>query len=113
MLPCLGCPGWSPRSPPLHVVHGAQSANTADLLVFQWVLVPILTYGPKEYYFKCQRQRWDFGGVHGMTLLDKVRSCEIRRALNVETLLREILATLVLPCFQNAARKAGEASPAG
>jgi len=26
--------------------------------------------------------------VHGVTLRDKVRSCEIRRALNVELLLR-------------------------
>jgi len=28
------------------------------------------------------------GRVHGVTLRDKVRSCEIRRALNVEPLLR-------------------------
>jgi len=54
----------------------------------------------------------------GVTLRIKVRSCEIRRALNVEPLLRiKIsqlrLATLVRPCIQNAPQKTGEASPAG
>jgi len=53
-----------------------------------------------------------------VTLRDKLRSCEIRRALNVEPLLRiKIsqlrLATLVRPCIQNAQRKTGEAHPAG
>ena len=53
-----------------------------------------------------------------VTLRDKLRSCEIRRALNAETLLRiKIsqlrLATLVRPCIQNAQRKTGEAHPAG
>jgi len=31
---------------------------------------------------------YPISGVHGVTLLDKVRSCEIRKALNVEPLLR-------------------------
>jgi len=46
--------------------------------------------------------------VHGAT----VRSCEIRRALNVEPLSGEILATLVGPRDQNAPRKTNEAGPA-
>jgi len=51
----------------------------------------------------------------GVTLRDKVRSCEIRRALNVETLLltEKTQLKLVGPCIQNAQRKTGEASPAG
>jgi len=54
----------------------------------------------------------------GATLRDKLRSCEIRRALNVEPLLQiKIsqlrLATLVRPCIQNAQRKTDKARPAG
>ena len=54
----------------------------------------------------------------GVTLRDKLRSCEIRRGLNVEPLVQiKIsqlrLVTLVRPCIQNAQRKTDEARPAG
>jgi len=54
-----------------------------------------------------QAPKMGFLRVHGetVTLRDEVRSCEIRRALNVDW---EIVATLVWPCVQNAPRKTGE-----
>ena len=53
--------------------------------------------------------------VPGVTLRDKVRGCEIRRALNVEPLLLTERTQLMLvgSCIQNSQRKTGEASPAG
>ena len=50
----------------------------------------------------------------GVTLRDKVRSCEIRRALNVEplSLIERTQLKIVGPCIQNAQPKTGEASPA-
>ena len=53
--------------------------------------------------------------VHGVTLCDKVRSCEIRRVLNAEPTTsqnREIPATLIRPCGQNVPVKTGESRPA-
>jgi len=50
----------------------------------------------------------------GVTLRDKVRSCEIRKTLNIEPLLiARTQRELVGPCIQNAQRKTGEANPAG
>ena len=49
--------------------------------------------------------------VHGVTLRDKVRSCEIRRAVNVELLLLRIKISqlrLFRPCVQKVTRKTGE-----
>ena len=53
-----------------------------------------------------------FWRVHGLTLCNKVRNCEIPKALNVEPLSRiEISATLVQSCDQNVPGKINEASP--
>lgn len=43
----------------------------------------------KKCCLKNKRQRWDFCGVHVVTIPDKVRRCEIRRALNAEALRLE------------------------
>jgi len=48
----------------------------------------VLGYWPKKCHLKYKRQRWGLWRVHGMTMRDKVRACETRRALNVESLLR-------------------------
>jgi len=78
------------------VVTKRKVSNTAKLSVFKSVFVPILTYDPDSWAMTerilSQGQAADMGflrRVHaGVTLRDKVRSCEIRRALNVEPLLR-------------------------
>jgi len=53
--------------------------------------------------------------VHGVTLRDRVRNCEIRKALNVDPLLR--IERSQLPwfghCLQNDPQKISEANPAG
>jgi len=57
-------------------------------------------------------QSCPLSGVHGVTLRDKVRGCEIRKTLNVESPLRierSHAATLVRPSVQNALEKNGEA----
>jgi len=51
--------------------------------------------------------------VHGVTLRDKVRSCEIRKALNVEPLLRIEFPAMVWPCDQNAPRKVDKTNSTG
>ena len=53
--------------------------------------------------------------VHGVTLRDKVRSCQILKVLKCRATFpnREISAMLVRPCDHNVPRKLGEASPAG
>jgi len=61
---------------------------------FKSVFVPILTYGhgswvmTERVLFQLQATEMGFlRRVHDVTLRDKVRSCEIRKALNVVTLL--------------------------
>jgi len=51
----------------------------------------------------------------GVILRVKVRSCAIRRALNVKPLplIERTQPQLVGPCIKNAQRKIGEANPAG
>jgi len=52
--------------------------------------------------------------VHGVTLRDKVRSCEIHKAMTVEPLPdREILAPLVRPCDQGVPATMDQTRPAG
>ena len=55
-----------------------------------------------------------FAKSSGVTLCEKVRSCEIRKVLNVESLLesRGPSYSLVGPCYQNAPGKIVEANPA-
>jgi len=54
--------------------------------------------------------------VHGVIvkLRDKAHSCEIRKALNIESLSRIERALIrARPCVQNVPRKIGETRPAG
>jgi len=53
-----------------------------------------------------------FRGFHCVTLRDKARSCDIRKALNVEPLFfrTEISATMIRSCDQSAPVKIGDAS---
>jgi len=51
--------------------------------------------------------------VHGGTLRNKVRSWEIRKVLNAETLFRIVKYQLRLPCNQNASRKIDETCTVG
>jgi len=46
---------------------------------------------------------YPLSGVHGVTLRNKVRSCEIRKALNVEPLLR--IERSQVHCFGHVSRK--------
>jgi len=69
-----------------------------SLSVFKSVFVPIVTYDPEswvitEIILSQGRQAAEMGFLrraHDVTLRDKVRSCEIRRALNLEPLLLRI-----------------------
>ena len=73
------------------VVTKRELSNTAKLSVFISVFVPILTCGHESWVMieriLSQVQAAEMGflrRVHGMTLCDKVRNCEICKALNVE-----------------------------
>jgi len=78
------------------VVTKPEVSSTTKLLVFKSVFVPILTCDPEswvvtEIILSQGRQAAEMGFLrkaHDVTLRDKVRSCKIRRALNVEPLLR-------------------------
>ena len=77
------------------VVTKQELSNTAKLSVFKSVFLPILSYGPESWVMTertlSQGQAVEMRflrRIHGVTLCDKVRSCEILRALNVEPLLR-------------------------
>jgi len=69
--------------------------NTAMLSGFKSVVIPFLTYSRHESCFLTKRKfSWvqaaemEFlRNVHGVTLRDQVRSCEIRKDLQVEPLL--------------------------
>jgi len=107
---------------------GAFQHRTA--VSFKSVFVPILTCGQESWVMTervlSQVQTADMRflrRVHGAALHDKVRSCEIRKAkfykIRKAKLVatfppnREISATIVRPCDQNAPAKIGEASSAG
>jgi len=94
------------------VVTKRELSNTAKLSVFRLVFVPILIYG-HEFWVETERvlsqvQAAEIGilrRVHGVTLCDKVRSFEIRKALNAEPLLRIAISQLcwfryVPECFR-------------
>jgi len=77
----------------------------SDIHLWPWIL---------DNDIKYKRQRWDFHGVEGVILCHNVRSCEIRKTLNVLPLNyrnQEVSATLIRPRDQNVPRKIGEASP--
>ena len=66
-------------------------SNTATLSIFKSVFVPIIICGHQPWVMTETVQGAEMGflrGVHGATLRDKVRSCDIREAENVEPLLR-------------------------
>ena len=70
-------------------------SNIAKLSVFKSVFVPILMYGHESWVMTeralSQVVTAEMGflrRVHGVTLRDKVRSCEIRKAFSVEPLLQ-------------------------
>jgi len=69
-------------------------STTVKVLVFKTALVPMLTYGHESWVMTegviSQVQAAEMGflrRVHGVTLGNTVRSCEIRETLNVEPLL--------------------------
>ena len=71
--------------------------NTATLSVFESVFVSILTYDDESWamtervLFQLQAVEMGFlRRVHGVTAREKVRSCESRKAWNVEPLLLQI-----------------------
>ena len=77
------------------VVAKRELSNTAKLSVFKSVIVPIPICGHESWVMTegilSQVQAAEIGflrRVYGVTLRDKVRSHEIRKALNVELLLR-------------------------
>jgi len=77
------------------VMTKRELSNTAKLAVFKSVFVPILRYGHESWVMgerilsQVQAAEMAFmRKVHGVTLRDKLRSCEVRRAMNVEPLLR-------------------------
>jgi len=77
------------------VVTKWELSNTARFSIFKPVFVPILTNGHESWLMtkriltEVQAAETGFSRrVHGLTLCDKVRKCEIRKALNVEPLPR-------------------------
>ena len=77
------------------VVTKWELSNTAKLSVLKSVFVPILTYGHESrvmtWIILSQVQAAEMGflrRVHGATLRDKVRSCQIRKTTNVDPLFR-------------------------
>ena len=79
------------------VVMKRELSKKAKLSVFKTVFVPILTYG-HESWVMTERVRSQVQAsemrflrkIKGVTLLDKVRSSEIRKSLNIEPLLLRI-----------------------
>jgi len=76
------------------VITKRELSNTAKLPVFKSIFVPIFIYGheccvmTKRTSSQVQAAEMEFlRRVHGVTLRDKVRSCEIRKTLNVEPFL--------------------------
>ena len=76
------------------VVMKRELSKAAKLSVFKTIFVPILTYG-HECWVMTERVRSQVQAsemrflrrIEGVTLLDKVRSSEIRKSLNIEPLL--------------------------
>jgi len=94
------------------------ASNAAKLSVLQSVFVPILTYGHESYVMtegipsEVQAAEEYLRRVKGVTVRDKVRSCDIRKTLNVEPFLwieRSQLRWFV----QNVPGKSSEASATG
>ena len=80
------------------VVIKRELSKRTNLSIFKTVFVPILTYG-HESWLMTQRVRSQVQAseirflrtIEGVTLLNKVRSSEIRKSLNIEPLLFRIV----------------------
>ena len=79
------------------VVLKRELSKKAKLSVFKTIFVPILTYGHESWVMtekvrsQVQASEMRFlRRIEGVTLLDKVRSSEIRKSLNVDPLLLRI-----------------------
>ena len=79
------------------IVMKKELSRTAKLSVFKTVFVPILTYGHESWVVtervrsRVQAAEMRFlRKIEGVTLLDKVRSSEIRKSLDIEPLLLRI-----------------------
>ena len=79
------------------VVLKRELSKKAKLSVFKTIYVPILTYGHESWVMtekvrsQVQASEMRFlRRIEGVTLLDKVRSSEIRKSLNVDPLLFRI-----------------------
>ena len=80
------------------VVIKRELSKRTNLSIFKTVFVPILTYG-QELWLMTQRVRSQVQAseirflrtIEGVTLLNKVRSSEIRKSLNIEPLLFRIV----------------------
>jgi len=98
------------------VVTKWELSNTAKLSAFKSVFVPIFTYGYESLVLteSCGRDGI-LRTVHGVTVRDKVRSCEIRKDLNVEPLRikRSQLRWFTQVIRTPAPTKFGETCPAG
>ena len=89
---------WSKRSsawPLAFPCHKTGALKHCKDVSFKLVFIPILTYGKKSWVmtermlFQAQAAAIGFlRRVHGVTHRDKARSCEIRKTLNAESLLR-------------------------
>ena len=96
-------------------------SKKAKLSISKAVFVPILTYG-HESWVMTERVRSQVQAsemrflrkIEGVTLLNRVRSSEIRKSLNIEPLLfrieRSQLKWMVRPCKQNASGKTPQTS---
>ena len=78
------------------VTNGSFQTPQSRQFLNRSLFFPIFTCGHESSWVMTERilsqvQQVEMGilrRVHGVTLLEKVRSCEIRKALNVEPLLR-------------------------
>ena len=79
------------------VVRKREVSKKAKLSIFKTAFVPILTYGHESWVMtervrsRVQASEMRFvRRIEGVTLFNKVRSCEIRKSLNIEPLLLRI-----------------------
>jgi len=94
--------------------------NTAKLSVFKSVFIPILTYGHESWVVTeripslVQAAEVEFlPRVQGVILRDKVRSCEIFKALNVESPLESRKSSYVGSVMLPKCPRKVQGSPAG
>ena len=97
LVPRIGKASAVMRALHYSVVMKRELAKKAKLSIFKAVFVPILTYG-HESWVTTERMRSQVQAsktrflrrIEGVTLFNKVRSSEIRKSLNIESLLLRI-----------------------